>query len=111
MTIWHKSMDSEKWNRYPPEQQILMVGSEFARAKSLLHVDLMGEVKQCYERAFELLDLCAMDPKWRPRLKELLRFREILGELYLSISKDDPRFMIMYRTLMNWSGSTSRVEL
>ena len=52
-----------------------------------------------------------MDPKWRPRLKELLRFREMLGELYPDVSKDDPRFMMMYRTLMNWNGTTSRVEL
>ena len=111
MTVWHKTMDSEKWNGFPLERQILMIGSEFARAKNLLRDDVTGEVVQCYERAFELLDLCAMDPKWRPRLKELLRFREMLGELYLDVSKDDPRFMMMYRTLMNWSGSTSRVEL
>jgi hypothetical protein len=111
MTVWHKSMDSEKWGRFPPERQILMIGSEFARAKNLLHDNVVGEVIQCYERAFELLDLCAMDPRWRPKLKELLRFREMLGELYLDVSKDDPRFMTMYRTLMNWSGSTSRVEL
>jgi len=111
MTVWHKAMDSAKWNRYPRERQILMIGSEFARAKNLLRDGVNDEVAQCYERAFELLDLCAMDPKWRPRLRELLRFREMLGELYLDLSKDDPRFMVMYRTLMNWSGDTSRVEL
>jgi uncharacterized protein YutE (UPF0331/DUF86 family) len=104
-------MDSEKWNRYPLERQILMIGSEFARAKNLQRDNVVGEVIQCYERAFELLDLCIMDPKWRSRLKELLRFREMLGELYLRVSKDDPMFMTMYQTLMNWSGSTSRVEL
>ena len=111
MTVWHKSMDSEKWGRFPLERQILMIGSEFARAKNLLRDGVVGEVMQCYERAFELVDLCVMDPKWRPRLKELLRFREMLGELYLRLSNDDPLFMMMYRTLMNWSGSTSRVEL
>ena len=52
-----------------------------------------------------------MDQKWWPKLKELLRFREMLGELYLDVSKDDPGFMMMYRTLMNWDGGTSRVEL
>ncbi|HTY60602.1 MAG TPA: hypothetical protein VMF59_17385 [Bacteroidota bacterium] len=111
VTVWHKSMDSGKWGRYPLERQILMIGSEFARAKNLQRDNFHGEVIQCYERAFELLDLCIMDPKWRPRLKELVRFREMLGELYLHVSKDDPLFMMMYRTLMNWSGSTSRVEL
>ena len=111
MTVWHKTMDSGKWNRFPLERQVLMIGSEFARAKNLLRDDVSGEVIQCYERAYELLDLCAMDPKWRPRLKELLRFREILGELYLHPSLDGPGFMMMYRTVMNWTGSTSRVEL
>ncbi len=111
MTVWHKSMNSERWNRFPAETQILMIRSEFARAKNLLRDDVPSEVLQCYERAFELLDLCAMDPKWRPRLNELLRFREMLGELYLNVSKDDPGFMMMYRTLMNWNGATSRVEL
>jgi hypothetical protein len=62
-----------------------------------------------------------MDPKWQSRLRELLRFREMLGELYLgeaglaapgpAASSDAAGFMMMYRTLMNWSGSTSRVEL
>ncbi len=111
MTVWHTLMESEKWNRFPAERQILMIGSEFARAKNLLRDNVTDEVMQCYERALELLDLCAMDPKWRPRVKELLRFREMLGELYLNVSKDDPGFMMMYRTLMNWSGATSRVEL
>jgi hypothetical protein len=111
MTVWHKSMDAQKWNRFPLERQILMIGSEFARAQNLQRDNLAGEVLQCYERAFELLDLCATDPKWRSRLKELLRFREILGELYLNVSKDDRQFTMMYQTLMNWSGNTSRVEL
>jgi hypothetical protein len=111
MTVWHRSMDPGKWSRFTFDRQILMIGSEFARAKNLLRDGVRGEVIQCYERAFELLDLCTTDPKWRPRLKELLRFRELLGELYLDVSKDDPRFMMMYRTLMHWSGSTSRVEL
>lgn len=29
-------MDSEQWNRFPAERRILMIGSEFARAKDLL---------------------------------------------------------------------------
>ena len=111
MTVWHKTMVPEKWGRCPLEHQILMIGSEFARAKNLLRDHADGEVRQCYERAFELLDLCTTDPKWRPRLRELLRFREILGELYLDVSAGDGRFMMLYRTLMNWNGKTSRVEL
>jgi hypothetical protein len=111
VTLWHKSLNSEKWNRFPLENQILMIGSEFARAKNLRPDGIWGEVQQCYERAFELLDLCAQDPKWLSRLRELLRFREMLGALYLEPSKQGPEFMSLYRTLMNWTASTSRVEL
>lgn len=111
MTIWHKSMDTAKWSRYPIERQILMIGSEFARAKNLIPAGLHDEVRQCYERAFELLDLCTTDPKWKSRTKELLRFREMLGELYLGVPPGDPRFMMMYRVLMSWTGSTSQVEI
>ncbi|MGA9115582.1 MAG: hypothetical protein WB626_02290 [Bacteroidota bacterium] len=104
-------MTPGKWHGYPRERQILMIGSEFARAKNLLGEGVREEVLQCWERAFELLDLCAMDPKWRGGLRELLRFREMLGELYLDPAGAPPSFMPLYHTLMNWSGSTSLVEL
>jgi hypothetical protein len=104
-------MTPEKWGRFPVERQILMIGSEFGRAKNLLRDHAYTEVRQCYERAMELLDLCTTDQKWRSRLRELLRFRELLGELYLDLPVDDGRSMLLYRTLMNWSGETSRVEL
>jgi len=77
MTRWHKSMNQEKWNAYPVDTQILMIGSEFARVKVLARDGVGGEVRQCYERAMELLDWCTGDPKWHARLKELTRFREV----------------------------------
>jgi hypothetical protein len=110
MTPWHKTMTPEKWGRFSIERQILMIGSEFARAKNLLRDQVEIEVAQCYERALELLDLCTTDPKWRPKLRELLRFREHLAEVYLAGLDDRGRSMMLYRTLMNWSGETSRVE-
>ncbi len=106
---WHKSMTPERWCGYTRERQILMIGSEFARAKALLQSGPSPLVAECFERAFELLDLCTHDPQWRKSLRELLRFREALGELYL-----DPRqemILLFYRVLMNWSGATSTVEL
>ena len=111
MTRWHKSMTQEKWDAYPLETQILMVGSEFARAKVLTRDAAVGEARQCYERAMELLDWCSGDPKWRARLKELTRFRESLGTLYMDGSRHDALFVQLYTTLMSWTGSTSRVRL
>ena len=64
-----------------------MIGSEFARAKNLLRDGVNDEVAQCYERAFELLDLCAMDPQWRPRLTPAERWRETgrLWSFYITV--------------------------
>jgi len=104
-------MTQEKWNTYPLETQILMVGSEFARAKVLARDGARGEVRLCHERAMELLDWCKGDPKWRTRLKELTRFREILGLLYLDGERHDALFMTLYTALMFWTGPTSRVRL
>ncbi|HUI10094.1 MAG TPA: hypothetical protein VL221_07180 [Bacteroidota bacterium] len=111
MTRWHKSIDQEKWNTYPLETQILMVGSEFARARALARDRAVAEVRLCFERAMELLDWCAGDPKWRGRLRELTRFREMLGLAYLDAPGHDALVVMLYRTLMSWTGTTSRVQL
>ena len=111
MTRRHKSMTQAKWNAYPLETQILMVGSEFARAGALAREGATAEVRLCYERAMELLDWCTGDPKWRTKLKELTRFREMLGALYLECHMHEELFVPLYTTLMSWSGATSRVHI
>jgi hypothetical protein len=79
---FHKSLTSEKWAKYTKGQQILMIANELNRAKNLYDRNMIPEVKNCYERAFELTDLTSEDLKWRGRLKELRRFREILASIY-----------------------------
>ena len=107
----HKHLTHERWIRFPIHQQILMIGSEFARAKSLLGKSVFSPVKGCFERAFELLDLCANDPQWSGKRKERLRFREILGELYLSPEPDLRQCVEMYRVLLSWDRRTQSVEI
>lgn len=80
---WHKNLTLEKWQRYKKSQQILSIAAEFNRAKNIISWGDIKKVKQCYERAYELLYLTIADPRWKNGLKELLRFKEIMGELYL----------------------------
>jgi tetratricopeptide (TPR) repeat protein len=82
--IQHKNLTLEKWRGFEKFKQILMVGTEFERARTWLEKGDFREAKKCYERAYELLDLTIEDFRWRRGLKELLRFREIFGELYLN---------------------------
>jgi hypothetical protein len=87
-----------------------MIGSEFGRACALLRRGMSPEVKLCYERAFELLDLYVSDPKWRGKPREVLRFREHLGELYLDDSPHAERCKQFYKVLLSWDPRTQQVR-
>lgn len=53
------------------------------------------EVKNCYLRAIELLDMTVGDQKWKNGWKELLRFKELLGKAY-SYEFTDLSFCLSY---------------
>lgn len=84
---FHKDLSPEKWSKFTPAQQILMIGNELNRAKNWLIKDDVKEADNCYERAFELLDLTIAMNYRRNFVKELLRAREVLSILYLSKDK------------------------
>lgn len=88
---FHKDLDLEKWSKFTPTQQILMIANELNRARNWIARGDTEEVNNCYERAFELLDL-TIAMKYRKNLvKELLRAREVLALLYLNNEKNMPR--------------------
>jgi len=111
VTFWHKSMNPERWAGYSMDRQILMVACEFSRAAHLIGSASPGAVRECYERAMELLDLCTYDQKWTRRLRELTRFREVLGELYLADLPGKEDNLLLYKTLMEWHPVTARIPL
>ncbi|MCB1190332.1 MAG: hypothetical protein H7A23_23700 [Leptospiraceae bacterium] len=112
-THYHKSMTVEKWSEYGFAKQILMIGSEFARAKSLIQKRKFDHVKECYARAMELVDLTIYDPKWNTltKLRELLRFREMMGILYTEKFDDLQECNLYYKVLLSWNGETAKVEI
>ena len=65
-----------------------MVANELNRAKNWIIKGDLEEVINCYERAFELLDLTISLTTRKNLLKELLRFREMLAVQYISKQKD-----------------------
>ena len=58
------------------------------RSLSCLKKNYVSDAEKCYERAMELTDLTVEDIRWGKGLKDLLRFREVLSELYLSKNAD-----------------------
>jgi len=94
----------ERWASFTKSQQILMIGSELERAKHRIlnnNDNKDVHVNPCYERIFELIDLTLEDKKWKYGLKELLRSREVIGELYIQKVKDIKLNTIVYKAFIS----------
>ena len=83
----HKNLDGRKWETFDNGKQLLMIANELNRAKNWIITEDLEEITNCYERAFELLDLTISITRNKNKLKELLRFREMLAIQYVSKEK------------------------
>ena len=107
--VYHKHLTPEKWSAYTRGQQVLMIANELNRAKNLLNRGDRSSARLCYERAFERIDLTSEDEKWRGKLKEFRRFRELLAELYLAQDQDVHRLEQLYIALLRLSAEAHRM--
>ncbi|MGH7267939.1 MAG: hypothetical protein ACREMB_24245 [Candidatus Rokuibacteriota bacterium] len=73
----HRALAAGGWARLSLAEQLANVGSEVGRLRRWTGRDerLAGAA---FERALELLDLTLADARWRGRLKEIARAREVL---------------------------------
>jgi hypothetical protein len=73
----HRDLAAGGWGRLSLAEQLANVGSEVGRLRRWRDRDeaLAG---RAFERALELLDLTLADVRWRGRLKEIARARELL---------------------------------
>ena len=76
MEVMHKNLAAGGWQKLTLFEQLGNIGSEVGRARSWRNRDekvFDGAV----DRALELFDLTIADARWRDRLKEILRAREL----------------------------------
>ena len=82
MGTQHPGLAAGGWAKLSLLQQLGNVGSEVSRALRWQNKDpLLFE--RAMIRALELLDLSIQDSRWRHRLKELARAREMLCDAWL----------------------------
>lgn len=85
----HSTLTQERWSSFSPSQQILMIANEMNRAKRLFSpLDKEG-LMLCYERILYLTDLTVQSNPRKGFRKELLRWRDLAAEEYLSLSAGD----------------------
>ncbi len=85
-----------------------MIASELNRAGNRMDMQDADAVRRCDERAFELVDLTAEDPKWKGGLSELLRFRELLAGRYAAGSMDRALNRKLFRALVQLHPGSAR---
>ena len=76
----HKELASGGWSRFSLKEQLGNIGSEMSRV-----INWRAKDKKLYEgaveRALELFDLTLEDPRWRGRLWEIARAREVFCDI------------------------------
>jgi len=96
----HKNLVVGRWFELSFAEQMGNIGSEVGRAVARQKRGDDEQKEKALERAFELIDLTAADPRWRrfSRLKEIMRAREILADLFYgdNMYRDTPEKMEKY---------------
>ena len=77
MVYRHRDLAAGRWGTLSLAEQLGNVGSEVGRMLRWRGRD-ERLVTGAFERALELLDLTLADPRWRWRLREIARARELL---------------------------------
>ena len=76
MSPEHKNLAEGGWQKLTLAEQMANIGSEISRAIKWREKD-KNLFQKALIRALELFDLTILDPRWKSRLKEITRAREI----------------------------------
>jgi hypothetical protein len=96
----HSTLSPERWAAFNLDQQILMIGNEMNRAAKLMRPESLPLLQQSYERVLRLVDL-TVEVNSRPTLRrELLRWRDLIAELYIGAESDPVRHAAAFRCLL-----------
>lgn len=105
----HAGLTAERWATFTLDQQLLMIANEMNRAGKLFGAADRARLTGSYERVLRLADLTASMPH-RPALRrELLRWRDLVAALYVSVEPREQEHRAVFRTLMTFTRGTSAV--
>lgn len=79
MAFLHQVLAGGGWQKLPLAEQMGNIGSEVSRAGNWQEKD-EKIFRSAVDRALELFDLTLEDPRWRGRLREIARAREVFAD-------------------------------
>lgn len=87
MAFIHQSLAQGGWQKLSLMEQLGNIGSEVGRAANTQNKD-QTKFENARLRALELFDLTLDDPRWRGRLKEIARAREVFCDAAINGSHE-----------------------
>ena len=81
MDFTHKNLAAGRWHALTINEQLGNIGSEISRAIRWKHRNPDLYEKAIF-RTLELVDITLDDARWKNRLKEIARLREILCDAF-----------------------------
>ncbi len=100
MPLHHAALSQDRWAKFSLDQQILMIANEMNRATQLLPPKDGQRLKNCYERILNLTNLTIRVQEKRTLRRELLRWRDLIAELYISPEANAPDHMAAFKCLL-----------
>jgi len=100
MSTQHAALSPERWASFSLDQQILMIANEMNRARKVIRCQEDGRLKNCYERILRLADLTIQVHERRGLRRELLRWRDVMAELYIAAQPHPDRHDAAFRCLL-----------
>lgn len=79
----HASLSTERWRQFTPDQRLLMIANEMLRVSSSFAPEHADSRQLGYERVLRLADLSIALTERRGLRRELLRWRDLVAELFL----------------------------
>lgn len=96
----HSTLTAERWSRFDLDRQVLMIGNEMHRAMSLMDPAHRESLGMAYERVLRLVDLTVEVQTGRPLRRELLRWRDLVAELFVTPAPEEVRHREVFRGLL-----------
>lgn len=87
----HASLTAERWVELDRDRQLLSIANEMNRASKLFAAGDRERLANAYERVLRLADLTVEVQPSRSLRRELLRWRELAGAVYLEPDADAHR--------------------
>jgi hypothetical protein len=104
----HAGLTEERWARFTLDQQILMIANEMNRASALVASEDSSRARKCYERVLHLTDLTVRTQTKSTLRRELLRWRDLVAELYASEVVRPDEHRRAFRCLLLFTPEVSR---